>query len=113
SNMADAYAAADMVVARAGLSTITELSNLKKLSIIIPMPNSHQEINGGLLVKETAAIVLNQAKIKAENFTNLVRKLLFEPEAQEVLKTNIGTIMPHGADKKIAEIILKLADNKL
>lgn len=110
SNMADAYAASDIVVARAGLSTLTELANLKKLSIIIPMPQTHQELNALLMMEMQAAIVLNQNKIKAENFTNLIRKLLFAGEAQEILKTNISKIMPREGSKKIADIILKLAN---
>src|SRR5581483_7027206 len=108
-NMAAAYAAADIVLCRAGLSTITELSNLKKLSIIITMPNSHQEINGLYLVRNQAAIVLNQQKVKTEAFVSLVRKLLFAHPLAEGLKENIFKIMPHGSSKKIAEIIVKLA----
>lgn len=107
-NMADAYAAADIVLARAGLSTLTELANLKKLSIIVPMPQSHQELNALLMVELQAAIVLNQDKIKPENFTKLVRRLLFAGEAQQILKTNINNIMPKEANKKITEIILKI-----
>ena len=106
-NMADAYAAADIVVARAGLSTLTELSNLRKLSIIIPMPNSHQEINALMLMRYQAAVVLDQEALNPKNFTNLIRKFLFASQTQKLLKENIGRIMPHSAAEKISEIILK------
>jgi UDP-N-acetylglucosamine--N-acetylmuramyl-(pentapeptide) pyrophosphoryl-undecaprenol N-acetylglucosamine transferase len=109
-NMAGAYAAADIVLARAGLSTITELSNLRKLSIIVPMPQSHQEINGLFLTRMEAAIVVNQSRMTPAGFNGLIRKLLFAPEAQDILKHNIGKIMPHEANEKISEIILKLAE---
>ncbi|HYV33388.1 MAG TPA: UDP-N-acetylglucosamine--N-acetylmuramyl-(pentapeptide) pyrophosphoryl-undecaprenol N-acetylglucosamine transferase [Candidatus Limnocylindria bacterium] len=108
-NMADAYAAADIVVCRAGLSTLTELSNLDKLAIIVPMPESHQEINGMLFVQTNSAIVLKQGKLKASNFVPLIRKLLFAHEAQEELKNNISKIMPRGSTEKISEIITKIA----
>lgn len=108
-NMADAYAAADIVLARAGLSTLTELSNLKKLSIIVPMPESHQEINALYLIKAEAAIVLNQKHATAAGFVGLVRKLLFAHEAQKLLKENIAKIMPHNSNEKISKAILELA----
>ena len=107
SNIADAYAAADIVLARAGLSTITELSNLKKVSIIVPMPGTHQEANAFYLMDADAAIVLNQNRITASGLVSLVRKLLFAGEAQEIMKKNLSQIMPHNAGGKIAEIILK------
>jgi UDP-N-acetylglucosamine--N-acetylmuramyl-(pentapeptide) pyrophosphoryl-undecaprenol N-acetylglucosamine transferase len=113
SNMSAAYTAADIVLARAGLSTITELSYLKKLSIIVPMPNSHQEINAMLLYSLKAAIVIPQSALNPEGLTRLVRRLLFEPKLQENLKENIGKIMPRGASKKIAEIVVLLAEKKL
>ena len=46
-NMLYAYAAADIVMSRAGLSTISELSALHKPSIIVPMPNSDEKCLGG------------------------------------------------------------------
>lgn len=107
-NMGQAYASADIVVSRAGLSTITELSNLKKLSIIIPMPMSHQEFNGLLLIKNQAALVLRQKNITSESFVNLVRKLLFEYQASKFLTNNISKLMPHNSSSKIVEIITKL-----
>ncbi len=111
-NMADAYAAADIVVARAGLSTITELSHLKKASIIIPMPMSHQEVNGWWLMEQDAAIVLKQQRVKPEAFVSLIRKLLFSLEAQQELQKNISKIMPHTANSKISELIVKIIAKK-
>lgn len=105
-NMADAYAAADIVLCRAGMSTITELSNLKKLSIIIPMPKTHQEYNAYYLKKLQAAITLDQADITVSGFVNFVRKLVFTYQLQEILKNNIGLIMDHEATHKIADIIV-------
>ncbi|MBI5530902.1 MAG: glycosyltransferase [Candidatus Doudnabacteria bacterium] len=108
--LANAYAAADIVLSRAGLATITELSFLEKLSIIVPMPQSHQEINGAYLLGKEAAIVLPQEKINARNFTNLIRKLIFDVEAQKFFQKNMGKLMPKEGAKKIAEIIIKIAE---
>jgi UDP-N-acetylglucosamine--N-acetylmuramyl-(pentapeptide) pyrophosphoryl-undecaprenol N-acetylglucosamine transferase len=112
SNMADAYAASDMVLCRAGLSTITELSNLKKISIIIPIPKTHQEFNAYYLKKRHAAIVLDQNDINLNGFVNLFRKLIFAQEVQENIKQNISVIMEHDAARKISEIVISEAIKK-
>ncbi len=108
-NMAAAYAAADLVVCRGGLSTITELSNLKKLSIIIPLPRSPQEINAMFLARANAAIILSQNEVTSIGLINLVRKLLFAHDLRQQLKNNIFNIMPKNAGEKIAEVVLRLA----
>jgi UDP-N-acetylglucosamine--N-acetylmuramyl-(pentapeptide) pyrophosphoryl-undecaprenol N-acetylglucosamine transferase len=108
SDMGSAYSVAEIVVCRAGISTITELSNLKKLSIIIPMPKSHQEINGYLLAHMAAAIVLRQDMVVPLGFVRLLRKILFEGDAQKYVRENIGEIMPKNSSEKIAHIILKI-----
>ena len=109
-NMAAAYAAADIVFSRAGLSTISELSNLQKFSIIVPLPDSPQELNAFYLLQKDAAIVLSQNHVSSKAFPTFIRKLLFEPKLQERMKNNIGEIMPRQADKKISDIIIKLAE---
>jgi UDP-N-acetylglucosamine--N-acetylmuramyl-(pentapeptide) pyrophosphoryl-undecaprenol N-acetylglucosamine transferase len=61
-----AYAASDIVLCRAGISTITELANLGKIGIIIPMPNTHQEENAVYLGMQKAAIIGSQNFITPE-----------------------------------------------
>jgi UDP-N-acetylglucosamine--N-acetylmuramyl-(pentapeptide) pyrophosphoryl-undecaprenol N-acetylglucosamine transferase len=109
-NMGEAYAAADFVICRAGLSTLTELSNLGKVSIIVPMPNSHQEYNAVALMKENAALVISQKNLNESNFPIILRKILFNQNLQNDLSKNIKKIMPKNSDEKIANIIIKLAD---
>ena len=108
-DMAIVYAAADIVVSRAGLSTITELSNLEKISIIIPMPNSHQELNGVLLSHMGGAVVVEQQALTPNKFIQLIRSVLFDSKLQNSLKNNIGKLMPKHSAKKIAEIAISLA----
>jgi UDP-N-acetylglucosamine--N-acetylmuramyl-(pentapeptide) pyrophosphoryl-undecaprenol N-acetylglucosamine transferase len=112
SNMDDAYAAADVVIARAGLGTITELSQLGKVSIIVPMPNSHQAFNGQVLARSGAAIVQSQAALTPEILSIGIRKLLFDAELQKTLRKNIQKVIPSNAADKIATIIIKLAETR-
>jgi UDP-N-acetylglucosamine--N-acetylmuramyl-(pentapeptide) pyrophosphoryl-undecaprenol N-acetylglucosamine transferase len=109
-NMADAYAIADIVLSRAGLSTITELSNLKKLGIIIPLPDSPQLANALMLVRAGAAIVFEQSEINPQGLLVLVRRLLFAHNLQQEVQDNISNIMPKESTAKIAEIILSSAE---
>ena len=105
SDMGQAYAAADIVLSRAGLSTLTELSNLGKVSIIIPMPDTHQEYNAFLLEELKAALVFGQKELNPEVFTALVRKILFNLPIQKALSKNISGIMPKDSAAKISKII--------
>lgn len=107
-DMPEAYAAADIVVARAGLSTITELSHLGKVSIIIPMPKSHQEQNAMLLMRKKAAVVIPQDYLDAEAFVLLIRKLLVNGKTQKQLAINMHGIMPRDASEKIADILYEI-----
>lgn len=108
-----AYAASEIVVSRAGLASITELSIFGKPSIIIPVPGSHQEDNARFLDNLNAALVVNQVDIDPTNFAKGLRHLLFNQQRLNAYADNIKHIMPHGAEKKIAEIILDICGNAL
>ncbi len=111
-NMGEAYATADVVLCRAGISTITELSNLEKLAIIVPMPGTHQELNAKLIEEASAGFVAEQKDLNAVTLPHLVRQLLFRYKMQQGIKEIIKNIMPHDAAENIAGIILKLIDDR-
>lgn len=104
----DAYAAADIVVSRAGLANISELSYLGKTAIIIPIPDSHQEANARLLAEKNAAVVLNEKELSGEKLSEEIIKLIQDKEKQKVISQNIFNLMPHGAANTIAQLVYKL-----
>ncbi len=106
--MREAYALSDVVVARAGMSTLTELSYLGKPSIIIPMPDSHQEENAQIVQEKNAGIVLHQKKLDAENFAVNIKKLLFNNELKEKVSTNISHLIKKDANLEFVKIIKKI-----
>lgn len=110
SDMASAYAASDIVLSRAGLSTLTELSNLGKVSIIIPMPGTHQEYNASLLRGLDAAICFDQKNINSKALIAVIRKLLFKPDLQKNIIKNISRIMPKNSGEKIGKIIIEVIE---
>ncbi len=104
-----AYAAADMVVARAGAMTVAELCVVKKPVLFVPYPfaaEDHQTVNALQLVKLNAAIMIKDSKA-AEKLVSMTIDLAKDENRQEELKRNIATLAITDADKIIADEILK------
>lgn len=108
--MASAFAASDLVICRAGLATISELSTLQKASIVVPMPDSHQEQNAELLAQKNAAVVLSQKDLTSEKLFNAVEDILKNGNKKNELQKNISHIMPSGAADTIAQLVYKLLE---
>lgn len=107
--MENAYAAADIVVARAGAMTVAELCVVKKPVIFVPYPfaaEDHQTVNARLLVNANAAIMVKDAD--ASKIVDMVIELASNEGRQTELKKNIEQFAITDADKVIAEQVLKL-----
>lgn len=92
--MADAFAAADVVVCRAGMGAITELAAWKKPAIVIPLPNSPQEDNAVELSLADAALVLRQDATTPQEFLEAIRGLLLDKARQVSYATTIANLLP-------------------
>jgi UDP-N-acetylglucosamine--N-acetylmuramyl-(pentapeptide) pyrophosphoryl-undecaprenol N-acetylglucosamine transferase len=101
----EALKLADVVVTRAGLSTISELSVTGKLAIVVPMPNTHQEDNADLLKAKDAAVVMQETEFTPENLVQTIRRMQFEAQTQFELTKNMSRLMPHDAAARIAKLI--------
>ncbi|MFA5994961.1 MAG: UDP-N-acetylglucosamine--N-acetylmuramyl-(pentapeptide) pyrophosphoryl-undecaprenol N-acetylglucosamine transferase [Patescibacteria group bacterium] len=108
SEYAEALHKADIVVARAGLGTISELALLGKPAIIIPIPHSHQEYNAEYLKKRQVAIILSQAGLTAQLLTKTIQNLLNNTVLQQQLSQNIKSLVKPNAARLLAEIIFAL-----
>ncbi len=106
-NIEDAYAVSDLVITRAGMGILSELSILAKPTIIIPIPDSHQELNAKYFVDRNAAVVLNQKKLTPEELTETIKNLLSDKNALKKLSDNISKIMPADGAERITGIILE------
>ena len=103
--MRDAYAAADVVIARAGFATLTELASLKKALVVVPMPDSHQEDNAELLKQNNAAIMLNQQVDGGIKLAEVVKNLIEAPQQRLELGQKLFEILPPADSRKINRII--------
>jgi UDP-N-acetylglucosamine--N-acetylmuramyl-(pentapeptide) pyrophosphoryl-undecaprenol N-acetylglucosamine transferase len=97
---------AHLVISRAGLSMIAELSALKKSAIVIPMPNTHQEENAKMLLDTHSAVVLSGNEVSPENLKQVINSLKFNQKRVEMLQKNISELMPKDAASKLAKIII-------
>jgi UDP-N-acetylglucosamine--N-acetylmuramyl-(pentapeptide) pyrophosphoryl-undecaprenol N-acetylglucosamine transferase len=96
---------ADLVISRAGLSAIMELSYLAKPTILIPLPNSPQEANAQYLNEKGAALVLNQRQLSATDLIKEINLLINDQNQLNNLSANIYKIFPHQGEEKIAKKI--------
>ena len=101
----DAMKLADIVISRAGLSSIAELSALGKISIIVPMPGTHQEDNAEILSSRHAAVVLSKEEFTPEDLPRIVTSLKFNVGRQKSLQEKMAGIIPHDAAARIAKLI--------
>lgn len=107
-----AYAACDLVVCRAGMSTIAELSALGKAAMLVPLPQSPQEDNVRYLTVQRAAIGVFQEFFDAELLVKVTRKVIWSRELLETLRRNIKKVLPAGAAEKIAWLLIRLAKER-
>ncbi|WP_439184898.1 undecaprenyldiphospho-muramoylpentapeptide beta-N-acetylglucosaminyltransferase [Carboxylicivirga taeanensis] len=108
-----AFAAADLVVSRAGASSISELAILGKPTIFVPSPNvseDHQTKNAKALVDKDAAVLLPDARVN--ELLGEASALLGESAKLQNLSENIKLFAKPDAARTIANEVIKLAQKK-
>ena len=108
-----AYAAADIVISRAGAGTIAELCVIKKPVILVPSPNvaeDHQTKNALALVQEDAAVFVADRDAE-EKLVDRAIALLKDNDLQKKLINNIGLLALPNADEVIAKEVIQITNN--
>lgn len=109
-----AYAAADLVVSRAGAMALSELCLIGKPSVLVPSPNvaeDHQTKNAMALVAKEAALLVSDANSRGDLWPT-VSELLKNSEERESLAKNAKAMGKPDSAKRIAEEVLKLIEEK-
>jgi len=104
-----AYAAADVVIARAGAMTVAELTVVKKPAVFVPYPfaaEDHQTANALFLVKKNAALMVPDKDVKDLLIPTVLELIKDENKIREIEK-NLSQISNNNADALIAGEILK------
>jgi UDP-N-acetylglucosamine--N-acetylmuramyl-(pentapeptide) pyrophosphoryl-undecaprenol N-acetylglucosamine transferase len=105
-----AYAAADLVISRAGASSVSELCIVGKPVIFIPSPNvaeDHQTKNANAVVEKDGAVLIKEEDLEID-FDNKFSQLVNSQEKQSELGENIKKLALVNATEKIADEVEKL-----
>lgn len=106
-DLLEVMSVSDIIVARPGLGTLTELSALKKASILVPMPNSHQEDNAQACADTGAAVYIEQKDLE-DKLVRTVSDLLSSEVKRLALEKNMSSIIKSGAAAAIVDLSYKL-----
>lgn len=111
--MGAALAAADLAVSRAGASTLGEYPLFGLPSILVPYPYAwrYQKVNADYLVRNSAALLLEDARL-AEELLTTVRGLLQEPARLEAMRAAVKSLARPQAAAEIGRLLLELAEKR-
>lgn len=110
-DMSGAYAKAELVICRAGATTVSELTVCKKAAILIPFPHAtdnHQEINARALVAAGAALMFRESELDGKKLADAVRTLVSEPAKLRKMERQAGLLGRPEAAKELADVCVQL-----
>lgn len=111
-NMDTCMAAADLVIGRAGASSLSEIEAMGKASILIPSPyvaENHQFHNAMALVNRNAARILREKDLTTDSLKSLMNELLSDKAELADIEKNAKDMAILDSRERIADIILSLA----
>lgn len=114
-NMEEIMNVVDVIVARSGAMTITEISNLGKPSILVPLPNvshNHQLYNAKVLEKIDAAKIILDNEMKGEILNKEIEEIVLNKNKCEQMSKNALKISTTNVEEKIYNEIIKTIENK-
>ncbi len=110
-DMARCLSAADLVICRAGASSLSEIQALGKPSILIPSPNvteNHQFHNAMALVNKGAAVIIEDKDLTGETLGNEINKLMTDKELLYSIGKNARAMAVTDATARICDIVTGL-----
>jgi UDP-N-acetylglucosamine--N-acetylmuramyl-(pentapeptide) pyrophosphoryl-undecaprenol N-acetylglucosamine transferase len=110
-DMAEAYHRADIVVSRAGATTISELAALGKPSVLIPYPhaaNRHQEANAQILTQAGGAEMVLQRDLSGERLAEILMKYMNDTEALRKMGERAKKLGQYNAAKLIVDQLVEM-----
>ncbi len=106
-DFSQALAMADLVISRAGLSTLTELAVLAKPTIVVPLPDTHQEANAAFFARPGAVRVVEQ-RAGATALLAAVQSLLTNTDVRRQLSIQIQRLVRPDATQAVVAELVKL-----
>jgi UDP-N-acetylglucosamine--N-acetylmuramyl-(pentapeptide) pyrophosphoryl-undecaprenol N-acetylglucosamine transferase len=115
-NMEEIMNISNVIVARSGAMTITEISNLGKPSILIPLPNvsgDHQSYNAQVLEKIGAAKIILNNDLESKNLNKEIEEIVLNKEIEANMSKNALKVSTKDVENKIYNEIKKIAKNRV
>jgi UDP-N-acetylglucosamine--N-acetylmuramyl-(pentapeptide) pyrophosphoryl-undecaprenol N-acetylglucosamine transferase len=115
-DMARAYAGADLLVCRAGATTIAELTVCKKPAILVPFPfaaDDHQTVNARSLVESGAALLIPEAELTAARLADQLKALEADRVRVARMARASGMLGRPEAAREIADVCVSLCRDRL
>ena len=107
--MNSAYSACDLLISRAGATTIAEITALSISAVLVPSPNvaeNHQYYNAKSLADKNAAVLVEDKNLKDE-LAGIVNNMIFDDEKLNSIRINAGSLSKKNATSVIADNIIK------
>jgi UDP-N-acetylglucosamine--N-acetylmuramyl-(pentapeptide) pyrophosphoryl-undecaprenol N-acetylglucosamine transferase len=114
-DMSAAYAASDLVVCRAGATTLAELTVCRKPSILIPFPaaaDNHQVMNAKSLADAGAAVMIEERNLSGEVLAKEIRAILGDPARRQQLARAAAQLGSPQAAKEITDVCAELVEQR-
>jgi UDP-N-acetylglucosamine--N-acetylmuramyl-(pentapeptide) pyrophosphoryl-undecaprenol N-acetylglucosamine transferase len=116
SDMAEIYSQADLIISRAGATTLAELTVFHKPVILIPFPfaaDNHQEINGQYLVEAGAGLMFRQADLTGDKLGMEIKRVLEDKKLLAEMADNSGKVARPEATDTIINACMELLKKRL
>lgn len=103
-----AYAAADLVVCRAGANTVTEVASVGLPAVFVPLPigNGEQALNARPVVDAGGGLLVDDAALTPEWVAATVPDLLADPDRLAAMSAAAADLVPRDADEQLARMVL-------
>jgi len=110
-DMAAAYKDCDLIICRAGATSLAEIMAVEMPSILVPYPfssDSHQDANAKALADEGAAIMLRQDELTGRTLAHVIKGLFEAPEKLKKMRQKVGAMAKGRAAEMIVEDYIKV-----
>jgi UDP-N-acetylglucosamine--N-acetylmuramyl-(pentapeptide) pyrophosphoryl-undecaprenol N-acetylglucosamine transferase len=110
--LGDLYAAASLVIGRAGAGTVTELAALGLPAILVPLPGARgdeQTANARVLADAGAAVLLPERELTPERLVREVADLLADPGRRQTMAAHARALATPDAAERLVDLVLQLA----
>jgi UDP-N-acetylglucosamine--N-acetylmuramyl-(pentapeptide) pyrophosphoryl-undecaprenol N-acetylglucosamine transferase len=114
--MGDLLAASDLVVCRAGATTLAEVSVLGKASVLVPYPfatDDHQTLNAGPFARAGASVMVADADVDSSAFGDTLASLLSDPGARAVMEAAAASLGRPDAAAAVVRVVSAAAGERV